>query len=85
MCRKEGKTARVSPPNRKILFCQLETKSPSLLKYLKQRLPELDEAAVLGADLDDLAVLFRDDVVHQFHRLDDAESVSLFDLLPHKT
>src|SRR5688500_9837977 len=47
--------------------------------YGEQPLPVLHGLAILDIDLDDFAVVFRVDLVHQFHRFDDAQHVPFFD------
>src|SRR5229473_8255031 len=48
-----------------------------LCPYRKETLAVLDGLTILNVDVDDLAVVFRVDLVHQLHRLDDAEDVAL--------
>src|SRR5918994_6847222 len=45
----------------------------------EQALAVLNGLAVLDVDADDLPVVFRGDLVHQLHRLDDAEHLILLD------
>src|SRR3569623_1399145 len=45
----------------------------------EERLAELDRLGVLGVDLGDHPVDVRLDLVHQLHRLDDAEHLPLLD------
>src|SRR5512139_351279 len=51
--------------------------APSGRVDLEEGLPELDGLAVLGEDRPDRAALLGLDLVHQLHRLDDAEHLSL--------
>src|SRR6266850_1752668 len=48
---------------------------------LEQRLPVFHRLPVRHERLEDLAVAVRLDLVHQFHRLDDAQDLSLLDLV----
>src|SRR5438046_4162371 len=48
--------------------------------YRKQPLAVLDRLPALNIDVHDLAVVLRFDFVHQLHRFDDAEHLSLFHL-----
>src|SRR5581483_7951223 len=50
---------------------------PSRRLNAEQRLPELDRLGVLDEDLGDLAGHFGLDLVHQLHRLDDAQDLAL--------
>src|SRR6266540_6598704 len=47
--------------------------------YRKEPLAVLHRLAIFHIDVDDLAVILRVDLVHQLHRLDDAEHVALLD------
>src|SRR5919199_6062644 len=49
----------------------------------EKRLVVLHAAGVLGQDLDHLARNVRGDLVHQLHRLDDAQRLPLPDAVPH--
>src|SRR4051812_15031434 len=61
-----------------------ENKARSLrLLHLEELLPELHRLAVLGQALDDGAGAVGLDLVHQLHRLDDAERLPLADGAPH--
>src|SRR3989449_2172196 len=51
------------------------------LPDLEQRLPVLDRLAVRHERLEDLAVAIRLDLVHQLHRLDDAQHLTLLHTL----
>src|SRR2546428_1010161 len=51
------------------------------LPDLEQRLPVLDRLAVRHERLEDLAVAIRFDLVHQLHRLDDAQHLTLLHTL----
>src|SRR6266436_9977192 len=48
----------------------------------KERLSVLDRATVLHQHVDEAAGLLRFDLVHQLHRLDDAEHLAFLDHLP---
>src|SRR5262245_9337247 len=50
--------------------------------YGEEPLAVVDGLAVFHVDLDDLAVAFGVDLVHQLHRFDDAEHLPLLDDLP---
>ena len=49
--------------------------------YRKQPLAVLHWLAILDVGADDLTFVFRRDLVHQLHRLDDAQNLILFDAL----
>src|SRR3954471_11354853 len=63
------------------LRCLFQATSESARLYRKQPLAILYRLAILDVRADDLTIVLRRDLVHQLHRLDDAENLILLDPL----